>query len=84
MNWLIFFALIPGAVSPFGLLNDSEKKVVFYIDEAFKEGSGLIGVHPNDNTATVWLKAEDLIRIIGNKCEYEVHIMEICLRTPAK
>ena len=35
--------LIPGAVSPFGLLNDSEKKVVFYIDEAFKEGSGLIG-----------------------------------------
>ena len=64
--------LIPGAVSPFGLLNDHEKKVVFYIDTAFKEGPGLIGIHPNDNTATVWLKAEDLIRIIqehGN----EVH-----------
>ena len=64
--------LIPGAVSPFGLLNDEEKKVVFYIDAAFKEGSGLIGIHPNDNTATVWLKAEDLIKIIqehGN----EVH-----------
>ena len=56
--------LIPGAVSPFGLLNDAEKKVVFYIDTAFQEGSGLIGIHPNDNTATVWLKAEDLIRII--------------------
>ena len=64
--------LIPGAVSPFGLLNDEEKKVVFYIDAAFKEGSGLIGIHPNDNTATVWLKVEDLIKIIqehGN----EVH-----------
>lgn len=64
--------LIPGAVTPFGLLNDSEKKVAFFIDEAFREGSGLIGAHPNDNTATVWLRAEDLIRIIrthGN----EVH-----------
>ena len=68
--------LIPGAVSPFGLLNDTEKKVVFYIDEAFKEGSGLIGIHPNDNTATVWLKAEDLIRIIqehGN----EVNVVKL-------
>ena len=68
--------LIPGAVTPFGLLNDSEKKVVFYIDAAFQDGSGLIGVHPNDNTATVWLKADDLISIIqehGN----EVHVVEI-------
>lgn len=56
--------LIPGAVTPFGLLNDREKKVVFYLDEAFRDGAGLIGVHPNDNTATVWLKADDLIRII--------------------
>ena len=24
----------------------------------------LVGVHPNDNTATVWLKVEDLIDII--------------------
>ena len=31
---------------------------------------GLAGVHPNDNTATVWLKAEDLVKIIqdhGNR-----------------
>ena len=56
--------LIPGAVSPFGLLNDVENKVMFYIDAAFKEGIGLIGIHPNDNTATVWLKVEDLIKII--------------------
>lgn len=65
--------LIPGSVTPFGLLNDSEKKVVFYLDEAFQDGSELIGVHPNDNTATVWMKAEDLVRIIrehGNEVRY--------------
>ncbi|MBR1409040.1 MAG: prolyl-tRNA synthetase associated domain-containing protein [Clostridia bacterium] len=56
--------LIPGAVSPFGLLNDEERKTAFYIDRSFLEGSGLVGVHPNDNTATVWLKTEDLLSII--------------------
>ena len=68
--------LIPGAVSPFGLLNDAEKKVVFYIDTAFMEGNGLIGIHPNDNTATVWLKAGDLIRIIQEHVN-EVNVVKI-------
>ena len=56
--------LIPGAVSPFGILNDSEHKVHFFIDADFFEEPGLIGVHPNDNTATVWLKTEDLVAIV--------------------
>lgn len=65
--------LIPGAVTPFGLLNDAEKKVRFYIDSDFKEVTDLIGVHPNDNTATVWLKVNDLLSIIrehGNPVSY--------------
>ena len=68
--------LIPGAVTPFGLLNDSENKVTLYIDAEFREGTGLIGVHPNDNTATVWLKVEDLIDII-RKHGNEVHVEEL-------
>lgn len=56
--------LIPGAVTPFGLLNDGQCRVHFYIDRDFWQGSGLIGVHPNDNTATVWLKAEDLVTLL--------------------
>lgn len=56
--------LIPGAVTPFGLLNDADCRVHFYIDRDFWQGSGLIGVHPNDNTATVWLKAEDLVAVL--------------------
>ncbi len=54
--------LIPGAVTPLGLLNDDECKVQFFLDKAFE--NGLVGVHPNDNTATVWLKCEDLVDII--------------------
>ena len=68
--------LIPGAVSPFGLLNDAEKIVVFYIDIAFEEAPRLIGVHPNDNTATVWLRSEDLIRIIR---EHENEVFPVAL-----
>ena len=56
--------LIPGAVTPLGLLNDQEHKVTFWLDQSFLEGEGRIGVHPNDNTATVWLKTEDLLRLL--------------------
>ena len=62
--------LYPGAVSPLGLLSDEEYKVKFFLDEAF--GEGPIGIHPNDNTATIWLKTADLVRIIrehGNVVE---------------
>lgn len=56
--------LKPGSVSPFGLLNDNEQKVKFYIDKSFFSDKHIIGIHPNENTATVWLKVEDLISII--------------------
>ncbi len=62
--------LYAGAVSPLGLLCDEEHKVKFYLDEAF--GEGLVGIHPNDNTATIWLQTSDLVRIIkehGNVVE---------------
>ena len=63
--------LIPGAVTPLGVLNDAEHRVKFFLDRAF--AGGLVGVHPNDNTATLWLRAEDLIRVVrdhGNEIEY--------------
>ena len=67
--------LHPGAVTPLGILNDEERKIKVYIDKCLLDGQGIIGVHPNDNTATVWLKTNDLIEIIkehGN----EVYLME--------
>lgn len=63
--------LIPGAVSPFGILNDAERRVSFYLDKDFD--GGMIGVHPNDNTATVWMQANDLMALIqkhGNDASF--------------
>ena len=68
--------LIPGAVTPLGILNDTDCKVQVFIDKEFMDESGLIGVHPNENTATVWLRTEDLMSIIkehGN----ELRLVEI-------
>ena len=45
--------LIPGAVTPLGLLNDEERKVTLFLDADF--GDGLVGVHPNDNTGAFHL-----------------------------
>ena len=56
--------LIPGAVTPLGLLNDSEHKVSLYIDKEFFKEPNIIGVHPNDNTATLWLNANDLLKLL--------------------
>ena len=53
-----------GSVTPLALLNDKDLKVVFYLDKDFLNDKRIIGIHPNDNTATVWLKIEDLIDII--------------------
>ena len=63
--------LTPGSVSPLGILNDTECSIRFYLDAEFSGNK--IGVHPNDNTATVWLQADDfmaLIRDHGNEAEY--------------
>lgn len=56
--------LTPGAVTPLGLLNDADCTVQFFLDEDLLAEPGVIGVHPNDNTATVWMKTADLIELI--------------------
>ena len=65
--------LYPGAVTPLGLLNDKNKKVKLFIDSYFND---IIGVHPNDNTATIWLKVSDLISLI-KKHGNDVYIMKM-------
>lgn len=71
--------ILPGSVSPLGILNDKENKVKVFLDKEFIEKTDIIGIHPNDNIATIWLKTKDLINIIkehGNKVEL-VEIKEV-------
>ena len=66
--------LIKGAVTPFGLLNDTDHCVKFYLDSDFK--NGILGIHPNDNTATVSMKTEDLVSLLADK-GYETEWIDI-------
>ncbi len=64
--------LLPGEVTPFGILNDEERRVKLFFDNSFFDFDGIIGVHPNENTATIWIQAKDLVDIIrehGNEVE---------------
>ena len=57
-----FLGLTPGGVTPFGILNNEQRNVIMVFDSALK--GDLIGVHPMENTATVFLKFEDLLKVI--------------------
>lgn len=52
----------PGSVSPLALLENDALGVTLYIDEDFI--GGMIGVHPCDNTATMWLQTDDILDMI--------------------
>lgn len=52
-----------GCVSPLGVLNDESKSVIVIFDNDL-QWNNEIGIHPNDNTATLWLSFKDLRKII--------------------
>ena len=52
--------LKPGSVGPFGALNAGDRALTVVLDAAFFAPPGIIAVHPNDNTATLWLASTDL------------------------
>jgi len=60
---LKYLGLTPGAVSPFGLINDPEHKVVLVLDEELKK-SDLLNFHPNDNTKTITLSYKDFEKYV--------------------
>ena len=65
------FEIKPGHVSPFCLLHDEDRKVHYYIDADYE--NNLIGIHPNQNDATVWLQGKELVKLIeehGTIVEY--------------
>jgi Ala-tRNA(Pro) deacylase len=62
----------PGSVSPFGLINDTEKHVHLFIDEKLNESERLT-FHPNINTASIVISKADFLRFLaytGNSYEF--------------
>lgn len=67
--------LTPGSVSPFGLIHNVERDIIFILDkDVFLHEN--IGVHPNTNTQTVVLKTKDFIEVVKTLTD-DVRIQEM-------
>lgn len=67
-----YLGVLPGSVSPFGLINDSEHHVHVFIDKVL-ENAGRLAFHPNDNRASVIIAKDDFLRFllsVGNSYEF--------------
>jgi Ala-tRNA(Pro) deacylase len=67
-----YLGVEPGSVSPFGLINDTEKHVHLFIDEKLRQFDRLT-FHPNINTASLIISASDFIKFLvftGNTFEF--------------
>jgi Ala-tRNA(Pro) deacylase len=51
----------PGSVTPFGLLNDIQNKVIFYLDSGFFKKK-IVNFHPLENTSTISMQINDFIK----------------------
>ena len=56
-------AVEPGSVTPFALINDTEKKVNVILDRKMMSYS-VLNFHPLENTATTSIKSSDLVTFI--------------------
>lgn len=58
-----YLGVTTGCVSPLGVLNNDDRSVTVVLDKKL-EGLDRLGVHPNDNTATLFLSFADLVKAI--------------------
>ena len=66
----------PGSVSPMGLINDKDKKVILIVDKELM-GFEFIGCHPCANTATIRIRMKDLLEKIVPATNHEYRIVRI-------
>ncbi len=60
---LEILGVAPGAVGPFGLLNDAARRTVVLLDASLP-AAGSVGFHPNVNTATLIISGAGLVRFL--------------------
>ncbi len=67
-----YLGLHKGEVTPLGIINDSDAAVEVVLDNDLI-GKPKLGVHPNVNTATVWISYDALKKVIehnGNRIHF--------------
>ncbi len=67
-----YLDLTKGSVTPLGIINDTDSCVEVIFDKDLT-GDVILGVHPNINTATVWISFDDVKTVIeknGNTIKY--------------
>lgn len=64
-----------GTVSPFGLLNNEDHDIKFFMDKEIVDEE-IMTFHPNTNDKTLFLKTKDLFKYLDN-IGYEVNIIEL-------
>ncbi len=67
--------VIPGAVTPFGLINDTEVRVNVILDETMM-AADLVNFHPLSNDRTTALTPADLLRFIES-CGHQPRVMNV-------
>jgi Ala-tRNA(Pro) deacylase len=58
--------LTPGSVSPFGLINNRDGRLVVLVDDALRSAERLI-FHPNLNTASIAIAVSDFERFLQSR-----------------
>lgn len=61
--------LLKGSVTPLGVINNEDCKVEVYFDCDLVDEER-IGVHPNENDATVWISYQDIKKAVESSGNY--------------
>ncbi|MGT2933501.1 prolyl-tRNA synthetase associated domain-containing protein [Streptococcus catagoni] len=67
--------LLPGVVSPFGLLNNKDHDIALYIDKAIMSEKRM-SFHPNTNEKSLFIDTKDLLAFIES-LDYQVHLIDL-------
>ena len=60
-----YLGVTPGSVSPMCLVNDPGHRVEFFIHPSILEAHE-VSMHPNDNTASLWLSQDEFRRFLDS------------------
>ena len=67
--------LLPGTVSPFGLLNNRDKDIQVYFDQEIVSEERMC-FHPNTNEKTIFVNTKDLFTFL-KEIGYEPHVIKL-------